>query len=42
VVEVFLRIPDQIWRDLQAEISRQTRFSPLFFMGEGSDLVLPT
>jgi putative nucleotidyltransferase with HDIG domain len=42
VVEVFLKIPDQIWRDLQAEISRQSRFSPLFFMGEGADFVLPT
>jgi len=41
VVEVFLRIPDQIWRDLQSEISSQSRFSPLFFMEDDSDPVLP-
>ncbi|MGC8548313.1 MAG: HD domain-containing phosphohydrolase [Acidobacteriaceae bacterium] len=38
VVDVFLRIPDQIWRDLQAEILRQTRFSPLFFLGDSRDV----
>jgi putative nucleotidyltransferase with HDIG domain len=40
VVDVFLRIPDQIWRDLQAEILRQTRFSPLFFIGDHRDFLI--
>jgi putative nucleotidyltransferase with HDIG domain len=39
VVEVFLRISDLIWTDLQTEISQQSRFSPLFFAGENSDLL---
>ena len=38
VVDVFLRIPDRIWRDLQAEILRQTRFSPLFFLSDNRDV----
>jgi putative nucleotidyltransferase with HDIG domain len=37
VVDVFLRIPDRIWKDLQAEILRQTRFSPLFFIDDNRD-----
>lgn len=40
IIEVFLRIPDQIWRDLQGEILRQTRFSPLFFIGESRELIV--
>ena len=40
VVDVFLRIPDRVWKDLQAEIRQQTRFSPLFFMSDSRELFI--
>lgn len=40
VVDVFLRIPDQVWRDLQGEILRQTRFSPIFFTSDNRDFII--
>jgi putative nucleotidyltransferase with HDIG domain len=38
VVDVFLGLPDSLWEDLRAEMTRHPRFSPLSFTGEMEDL----
>lgn len=38
VVEVFLGLPDTLWQDLRAEMTRHPRFSPLSFAGAIEDL----
>jgi putative nucleotidyltransferase with HDIG domain len=38
VVEVFLGLPDSLWEDLRAEMTRHPRFSPLSFAGAIEDL----
>jgi putative nucleotidyltransferase with HDIG domain len=38
VVEVYLGLPDTLWEDLRAEMTRHPRFSPLSFAGTMEDL----
>ncbi len=38
VVEVFQELPDSLWEDLRAEMTRHPRFSPLSFAGAIEDL----
>ncbi len=38
MVEVFLGLPDSLWEDLRAEMTRHPRFSPLSFAGAIEDL----
>ncbi len=38
VVEVFLELPDSLWEDLRAEMTRHPRFSPLSFAGAIEEL----
>jgi len=38
VVDVYLGLPDTLWEDLRAEMTRHPRFSPLSFAGTMEDL----
>jgi len=38
IVEVYLGLPDGLWEDLRAEMTRHPRFSPLSFAGSIEDL----
>ena len=38
VVDVYLGLPDTLWEDLRAEMTRHPRFSPLSFAGAMEDL----
>jgi putative nucleotidyltransferase with HDIG domain len=38
VIEVFLELPDTLWEDLRAEMTRHPRFSPLSFAGAIEEL----
>jgi len=40
IVDVYLGLPDNLWEDLRAEMTRHPRFSPLSFAGSIEDLKL--